>query len=134
MGVYGFYIFDRRLVDYFNSLGIKSGSKLNIEIPRYILNNKSLSRRFLRGLFDTDGSIYFEKNRSAKMPIHNRPNIKLGTVSRNLANDLFNLLIDLKFNPRMKKPYKGKREKNIAYNVLIYRKDDVERFTEVPLN
>jgi len=127
-GIYGFYIFNKDLVNFFRKLGINHGSKINIEIPKQILKNKNLSKRFLRGLFDTDGSIYFDRNKSSKNQLNNRPNIKLGTVSLKLANQVFDMLKKLDLNPRMKKPYKGKRDKNKVYTVLIYRKKDIEYF------
>ncbi|MBX4196698.1 hypothetical protein KW805_03860 [Candidatus Pacearchaeota archaeon] len=130
VGIYGFHIFDERIVKFFESLGIKSGTKINVEIPIQILKKMSLSKRFLRGLFDTDGNIYFDKNRSAKKRFNNRPVIKLGSVSSKLIFQVFNLLISMEYHPRIKKPYKGKRDLNEVHTVLLYRIDDVDKFVE----
>lgn len=130
LGIYGFYIFDKRVVDFFRSLGIKAGSKINVSIPKKIRGDSSLSKRFLRGLFDTDGNIYFDKNRSAKIKMNNQPTIKLGTVSNKLINQVFEMLINLGFHPRFKKPYKGRKDKNEVYTILIYRRSDIKRFIE----
>ena len=130
VGVYGFYIFDKKIVDFFNKFGIKSGSKINIEIPKEIRINLKLAKRFLRGLFDTDGTIYFDKNNSAKIRVNNRPIIKLGTVSEKLNNQVFDLFVKMNFHPRKKVPYKGKRDKNKVYTVLLYRKNDILRYIE----
>lgn len=127
-GVYGLYIFDKEVFSFFEKLGLPCGTKINVEVPSQILNNKSLSIRFLRGLFDTDGSIYFDKNKSSNHPINNRPIIKLGTVSKILSKQVFVMLKDLGLNPRMKKPYKGKRDKNEVYTILIYRILDIKYF------
>ena len=118
----------KELVEFFNNLGIKSGSKINVQIPKIIFNDLILSKRFIRGLFDTDGTIYFDKNRSSKSPINNQPNIKLGTVSELLANQVFELLKKFQLNPRMRKPHRGKKDKNIVYSVLIYRRKDIGFF------
>jgi intein/homing endonuclease len=128
VGIYGFHIFDKRIVEFFNCYGIKSGSKINVGIPSLILNNPNLLKRFLRGLFDTDGTLYFDKNYSAKNPVNNHPIIKLGTVSKTLAYQVFNSLKNLGLFPRMKKPYKGKNDMNFVYHVLLYRKADIEFF------
>jgi len=128
VGIYGFHIFDDKIVNFFNKLGIKSGTKINIEIPKQIMERTQLSKRFLRGLFDTDGTIYFDKNRTAKNPINNVPVIKLGTVSKILAYQVLAMLSKLGLNPRMKKPYQGKRDKNKVYTVLIYRRADIDFF------
>ena len=128
VGVYGFYIFNDKLVSFFEKLGIKAGTKLPIEVPVEIRTNKRLTKRFLRGLFDTDGTIYFDKNRSCKHPINNRPTIKLGGVSRELISQVYCMLKNLGLHPRLTKPYKGKRDKNFVHGVLIYRKEDINYF------
>lgn len=128
VGVYGFYIFNKKIVAFFNKLGVKSGRKINIGIPKEVRINLKFAKRFLRGLFDTDGNIYFDKNRSAKVRINNQPVIKIGTVSEKLANQVFVLLKKIGFHPGKKKPYKGKRDKNVVYTILIYRRKDIEKF------
>jgi intein/homing endonuclease len=130
VGIYGFHIFDKKIVNFFNNLGIKSGPKLNVQIPKIILSDAYLIKRFLRGLFDTDGNIYFDKNRSAKNPINNCPIIKLGTVSEKLCNQVFNELLKLRFHPRKKNPYQGKRDKNKVHTVLIYRRGDIKKYID----
>lgn len=127
-GTYGFYIFNSKIVDFFLDFGIPFGSKLNIGIPKQILENKKLSKRFLRGLFDTDGCLYFDRNRSAKNPINKVPSIRLGNTSKKLIKQVYSLLLKLNYHPRLTKPYKGKRDKNFVYYVLIYRKNDVKEW------
>src|SRR3989344_5811559 len=85
-------------------------------------------KRFLRGLFDTDGSLCFDKNRGAKIVRNNRPYIELGTVSKNLIDDLIFMFKELNLHPMLKKPYKGKKDKHIVYRIKIYRKSEVEFF------
>lgn len=126
VGVYAFHIFDKKLVDFFKGFGICSGSKMNVYIPKAIISNKKLLKRFIRGLFDTDGSIYFEKSYTSKDRKNNHPIIKIGTVSKKLAEDVYNSLKILGLNPRVKRPHKGKKDKNPVYSVLIYRKSDIE--------
>ena len=129
VGIYGFYIFDKELVNFFKKeLGIKSGPKIDIGIPPVILKDKKLLKRFIRGLFDTDGNLYFDKNYSANEPLNNKPIIKLGTVSKKLADDVYYALKKLGLYPRMKNPYRGKRDKNWVYTVLLYRKADINFF------
>ena len=128
VGIYGFHIFNKKLVEFFNQLGVKSGPKLNVTIPKAILADKKLLKRFIRGLFDTDGNLYFNKNYSAKSPLNNRPIIKLDTVSKKLAKQVFNSLNSFGFHPRMKNPHKGKKDKHIVYTVLLYRKLDINFF------
>ncbi len=47
------------LVFYFlKEIGLPIGKKIQIQIPRIILQNKEFSKACVRGIFDTDGSIY----------------------------------------------------------------------------
>jgi len=128
VGVYGFHVFDKKLVNFFRDFDICIGSKINVRIPNYILKDKKLLKRFIRGLFDTDGTIYFDKNYSAKNPINNRPIIRLGTVSKKLFDDVLVSLKKLGLKPRIKNPYKGKKDKNLVYSLLLSRKEDINFF------
>lgn len=130
VGVYGFYIFNDKVVDFFMRLGVNSGTKINIRVPSLILKNNYFSIRFLRGLFDTDGNIYFDRNRGSKNPINKIPLIKLDSVSKYLIKDVYHMLKNLGLNPRIKKPYLGKRDKNEVHTVVLYRKDDIKYFIE----
>ena len=129
-GIYGLYLFDKEVVEFFKKFGICSGTKINQKIPHPILKNKNLLKRFIRGLFDTDGNIYFDKNRSCKNPINNIPTIKLSNTSQGLINQVYKSLISLGFHPRLKKPYKGKRDKNTVHTILIYRKSDIQNYID----
>ncbi len=129
MGVYGIITFEKKVVDYFISFGFKPGPKTNIKLPSIITeSDKSLQKHFLRGLFDTDGSIYFEKNYSSKSNKNLRPKIKISTVSRKMKNQILAMLRNFDMNPMDKIPYKGKRDKNINYEIVIHRKKDLESF------
>ncbi|MBT4136221.1 hypothetical protein HOD75_01990 [archaeon] len=134
VGIYGFHIFNKELVDFFKKFGIVSGSKINMGIPIEIKNDKNLLKRFLRGIFDTDGSLYFNKNYSIKNHknlINNNPIIQLSGVSKTLIQDVSDSLKELGFFPRLKKPYKGKRDKNKVYSVRVYKRKDIEEFIKI---
>lgn len=126
-GVYGFKIFNDNIFNFYKSLGITVGSKINTKIPKIFLSERLL-KSVLRGIFDTDGTLYFEKNRSAKVPANKVPNIKIGSTSKPLAKQIMKILKNLKFNPMWKRPYKGRRDKNFNYYVVIHRKDDIKKF------
>jgi hypothetical protein len=48
----------KSVFDFFIKFGFKPGKKEYINIPEIILEDKILSRACVRGIFDTDGSIY----------------------------------------------------------------------------
>lgn len=53
------------LVEFLQSLGVPCGNKIRqrIDIPPWIVRRPSLLRACIRGLFDTDGSIYLDVHR-----------------------------------------------------------------------
>lgn len=128
VGVYGAYTFNKELFDFFVENGATIGSKKEQKIPDWIKQDERLLKRFIRGIFDTDGNIYFDKNRNCKNPINNVPVIKLGSCSKGIIQELFDELKNLKFHPRLKKPYKGKKDKNPVHTILLYRREDVRRY------
>jgi hypothetical protein len=76
-------------------LGLPLGPKGNMSIPHQILNSTNLFIPFLRGLFDTDGSIWFERR---KKKIHYYPKIKIELKSKNIILQCLNKLRELEFN------------------------------------
>ncbi|MBN2421430.1 hypothetical protein JXB27_04090 [Candidatus Woesearchaeota archaeon] len=129
-GVYGVYIFDKRVTDFFIEYGLKSGKKTFVEIPKSILENKKTHIPFLRGLFDTDGSIFFQKSNSTKNPIHKFPRITLVSTSHLLIEQVANILLSLGYSPKIQKPSKGKRDKNPSHRLSIHRRQDTAKWIE----
>jgi hypothetical protein len=133
VGVYGFYCFKQEIVESFASLfSIKPGSKENISIPKTILNNKIYLRRVLRGLFDTDGSICFEKNYSMVKSTNKVPRIYINLTSLFLVKQAYKGLQNLGFHPKLSGPYKLRPNEKPLMKIKIYRKADVTRWlTEI---
>lgn len=80
-----------------------------------IIKNSGLEfrRAFLRGLIDTDGSIS-----------HSR--LSFAVVNENLAKSVFDILLELKFSPKMSK----EKNRNVFY-VRISGKENIRRFLEI---
>ena len=58
--------------DIFNSVkeyGFPIGRKEEISIPSWITNNKLFFRRFIRGVFDTDGCLCLKQKEGKKYPV-----------------------------------------------------------------
>lgn len=70
----------------------KRGSKFvqNVSVPTWIKSDKEYIINCLRGLFETDGSVYFD--RGYKMAI-------FSTIIKKLAEDVDNLIFSLGFTP-----------------------------------
>ena len=91
-GTYGFVIRDRNAVEMLHNAGFPYGKKTtSVEIPGFILDSKNpeVNKRFLRGLFDTDGSFTVNRNGS----VYNYyPRIIIATCSKKLSIQTGNLL------------------------------------------
>lgn len=113
VGVCGIYIFDKGFVNLLqNRYELDSGKKINIGLPE-VINSKSLKKRFLRGLFDTDGSIYFCKSYSdcdsVYTKFHYRPKIRISTISKKLMEEVNLIMNTLGIKSRLEKPRKQKK-------------------------
>jgi intein/homing endonuclease len=84
-------IYSKNLFKIMESFGFSGGSKtFTVKIPRSIIkSNKIFIKATLRGIFDTDGSIYFDKR-----PIYKKhyPRIELHLHNPNLIKSV-NLLL-----------------------------------------
>jgi intein/homing endonuclease len=75
----------RLLFDFLTKIGFNIGPKDDIDIPKYVVRDPKLSLRFLRGLFDTDGSISWKKHRTY-------PVISINQKSRKLIESVCDVL------------------------------------------
>ncbi len=134
--VCGIYIFNKDFVKYLQEkLGLQSGKKINVNTPE-VIQTKDQKICFLRGLFDTDGSIYYcksnvkTKKQSLYKIFHYKAKIKLATISKNLIDQVYTMLCDLGFSPRIRKPARQRENENIMYGVVLYRKNDINKWIE----
>ena len=120
-GCYGIQTSKKIVADLFFKFGFKSGKKTHtIEIPKYIKNsNNKIKFSFIRGYFDTDGCLRFDKiNKDTK---HTYPKIEFSTVSTNMNNDLFIMLKELGFRAHK---WKSRNE----YKICLAGKDNLSKF------
>lgn len=82
-----------RLVAFLQSLGLPIGNKIehHIHIPSWIMGNSGYERACLRGLFDTDGSIFSHVYRS-KEKKYKYKKISFSSASERLLSDVSLLL------------------------------------------
>lgn len=138
VGVCGIYIFNKKFISFLQKkYNLTHGKKINISVPD-IIRTKEQKINFLRGLFDTDGSIYFcksnfkTKNYSFYNNFHYKPKIQLGTISKNLMDQVYKILIELNFSPRYYKPRKQRENENIMYIIVLDLNKDAKRWiTEI---
>jgi len=93
-------IYSRNFVDFLVESGLKIGSKIknDICVPSWILANNEYKISCLRGMFDTDGSVYFYDH-----IVNNKKYLNLAicftSFSPKLLGSIFGILKDLNFLP-----------------------------------
>lgn len=78
-------IYSKQLFDFLITLGFKPGPKTKtVTIPDQIIENKKFLSATIRGLFDTDGSLYFDKRPTypnhyprLELHLHNSPLLEI---------------------------------------------------------
>ena len=107
---YGLSVESVNIEESLNYLGIPSGVKGELFIPNWIKKNKKHLLAFLRGFFDTDGSIFCQRNYSIKNnKFHTQVRIYLSCTSRGLIHNIYESLKLLGYKALIysSKPTKG---------------------------
>jgi len=113
--VVGFQTFSKAIGTFkINTLGLPLGKKTGVSIPE-IFHEKKLIPHLIRGIFDTDGCIDFEK-KSREVPYY--PRITICTTSKKLLEQISYILSDvLKFNISTWKIDSKRHEWRMSYRV-----------------
>lgn len=113
-------ISSRQLVEWFVQMGLTVGDKIkqNMKIPDRILRNKNYLRACLRGLFDTDGCIYYHRH-YVRGHEYNDVGWEFRSLSKNFLSTFNGYLL--------KNNYRAKLG---AERVDLYRCADIQRYFE----
>ncbi len=95
-----------------------------VEIPVQIINNWNLLKNTLRGIADTDGSVFVSK----KPGINKYPSIEITTTSKKLAEQIREVLINKRFRVAKIWGYKSKLSKRVAYKVPLNGKSNLKNW------
>lgn len=103
------------LVDFCKSLGLKIGDKLkqNLDIPRWIKNDKNLLIACVRGLMDTDGGV-INHCYQVKGKHYCYKKLSFSSASPALLKSMYNILKKFNFSPRIDYSNKSVRIENSA--------------------
>lgn len=105
-------------------LGFPYGKKtLIVKAPDRVLASQKSKISFLRGLFDTDGCITFERKHRK---IHYYPRIILSTSSKSLSESICNILGDIGIKYWLQL-YRHKGENN-RYKIWVRGKEEVDKW------
>jgi len=113
-------IYSKVIANFFKFLGVHPGNKTAInEIPLIILNSDNkIKRAFIRGVFDTDGSITFKKYSHGR---HSNPVVSITMKSQKFIEQLSDFMNELGFTSS---PYKEENlDKRVNKISVRYRLD-----------
>jgi len=104
------------------------GKCQNTKIPQKIYKDWNLTKNILRGIADTDGSVFVSK----KPGIEKYPCIEITTTSIELANQLKTLLNENGFRAvlRLEKRIKINPNALPSYKVSLHGKNNLEKWME----
>jgi len=119
-GCFGIQTSDNTLAELLISFDFPIGSKTKtVTIPRQIKTAKpDIKKAFIRGCFDTDGCLRFERKNKDKN--HKYPRLEFSTSSEMLCEDIFAMLVQLGFRTHKW----GKKE----FKVSLAGIDNLEKF------
>lgn len=88
----------KALVDFLVSKGLPKGNKITqeIDIPKWIKDDRNFSRACLRGIFDTDGCVYIDNHSKRKC---SSINLAITSASGKLLYSIYELLAREMFVP-----------------------------------
>jgi hypothetical protein len=89
------------LIVYLSSIGLIAGNKVHhqVDIPGWILDNEEYSLACVRGLIDTDGSIFTHRY-TVRGKIYKYKKITFTNKSKPLLNSVYTILKNAKLQPR----------------------------------
>lgn len=93
-----------KMVEFLTHIGVLQGNKLaqGLDIPSWIQDDQKYANACIRGIFDTDGSI-FQETHVIKGRIYSYPRMSFVSMSENLISTINTVLIDLGFYPKIRK-------------------------------
>jgi hypothetical protein len=112
----------RNLVEFLFKCGLKQGDKVaqQIDIPKWIMGNRDFRINCLRGLFDTDGGIYFHTHVTKGIK-YRHMGLCFTNKSIPLLNSVYTILLSL-----------GIRAKtNNKSHVSIYDRKEIKKYMNI---
>ena len=95
-------------------------------IPEQILNNWNLAKHTIRGIMDTDGTVFVSK----KPGVEKYPTMEITTTSPTLAQQLREILLGQGFRVGNIRKSLSKLSTRFAYRVPLYGKPNIKKWLE----
>jgi intein/homing endonuclease len=111
------------LINNFNFF-VGAGKAIQAKLPDFVLEDKDLFKSAVRGLFDTDGSVFCSK----KPGVEKYPSLELTTSSIVLAGQVRERLLGLGFRVTKVRSYFSKLSKHRTYKVCMHGKTNLVKW------
>ena len=120
--IYGVIASSRGLVEFLNGIGLHSGDKIRnrAEIPGWIFESSDLRKACLRGLVDTDGSVFVHRH-TVRKRVYENLSLSFTSHASLILGGVHRLFSDLNFSPKLNERYG---------HVFLHRADSVIRYTK----
>ncbi len=139
--VYGISIYKKELIrKALSDFELPKGKKVKTaKVPQWIVkSNKRIIQSFVRGLFDTDGGIFCQKDyteyaKEFNSRYHTKIRLRFTTVSKRLNEELFSLVRGLGFKAvkrTIKKGFKDNRNNSDVQILELNGIESIKRFFE----
>jgi len=115
---YGISTQKKSVCDYLVSLGIPTGVKGELGIPKWVFKKKNFMKGFLRGFFDTDGGVFCQKNYSVKDSLQRIIKVSLASTSKSLIEESKFLAENLGIKFLIKSPAIHRKNKDKGWKDL----------------
>jgi DNA-binding transcriptional regulator WhiA len=97
-----------------------------VKIPEEIVRDWNLVKHTLRGIFDTDGSVFVAK----KPGVEKYPSIEMTTASLELAEQIKEILINQGFRVAKIWAYRSNLQRRKVYKVPLNGKENIRKWIE----
>ncbi|MDD5253573.1 MAG: LAGLIDADG family homing endonuclease [Candidatus Nanoarchaeia archaeon] len=126
-GVIGFQIWSNGLTNFKHQLlKLPLGKKENIKIPQFIYKHKEYIPSIIRGVYDTDGTLYLEKKYNKLYP-----RIQINTVSNLLAEQLKKSLNQLDIRTTKYTQIRKEKNWNNLHTISIRGEKMMDKFFNI---
>ena len=115
-------IISKKVLNFLELKGMQIGKKSNLKIPEWIKAKGDYSKSFIRGLFDTDGSLILRKRK--------QNSISWGQKDKNLVFDLKSMLEKQGYFVCYNKEERHDKRGfvSIIHSIRINRKEHIKKF------
>lgn len=144
--VYGISIHKKELIKKLRGFGLPTGKKVDTaKIPKWIMkSNNKIMTAFIRGLFDTDGCVFCQKDYTKyanefNSKYHSKIRIRISSISKKLISEVFEIIdkLNIKCIKReLKRGWSNHRNNHNVYILEINKIEDIKNFfdKEIPKN